>query len=330
MKKVVQLRIFGAGLRQKTVLAAVLMITALGSTGCERIRETYGRITGRASADDQAQAAIVYAVNTTSAVQGQIRDYFALSGDVIASSTVDAFSDAAGRVSSLFVHVGSRVRRDDPIAEVDPSRPGMEFVPSLVKAPVAGTIVALPAQLGMTVNQATPLARITGGDGLEIRLFVAERFISKVALNQLCEIILNAWPGEIFQGRIIELSPTLDPASRTMEIRVGVENHGGRLKAGMFAMVRIITEQKENAVKIPVMAMITRFGEQFIFVIDNSDPDAPVARRRNVVPGIIIDGVMEVQQGLAPDEEVVIRGQALLDDESRVNIIDRLTPLSVN
>ncbi|MCL2380946.1 MAG: efflux RND transporter periplasmic adaptor subunit [Treponema sp.] len=308
--------------RQGTALAAVLATAVLALSGCGR-----GAAGGRGGGD---QPEIVYAVNTTTAVQGRIRDYFALSGDVIAASTVDAFSDAAGRVSRLFVTVGSQVRLDDPIAEVDPSRPGMEFVPSLVRSPVAGTVVTLPAQLGMTVNQAFPMARVATDGGLEIRLFVAERFISQVALNQPGEIVLNAWPGETFHGNIIELSPVLDPVSRTMEIRVGVNDPGTRLKAGMFAQVRIITEQREGAVQIPAAAMVNRYGEQFIFVADYADPDAPVARRRDVVSGIMIDGVMEVQQGLAPGEEVVIRGQTVIYDGARINIVDRVQPLNVN
>jgi multidrug efflux pump subunit AcrA (membrane-fusion protein) len=306
-------------------LAAVttfLVIAIFGLTGCGR--------GGRGAGGAAAAEAIVYAVNITPAAQGRIRDHFALSGDVIAASTVDAFSDAAGRVSGLFVNVGSQVRQDDPIAEVDPSRPGMEFVPSLVTSPISGTIVALPAQLGMTINQAFPMARIATGDDLEIRLFVAERFISKVALNQPSEIILNAWPGEVFTGTIVELSPTLDPLSRTMEIRVRVDNPGTHLMAGMFAQVRIIIEEQENAVQIPAAAMVTRFGESFIFVVDESDPEAPVARRRDVLPGIIIDGVMEVRQGLSGGEAVVTQGQTVIYDGARINIIQRLLPLNVN
>jgi multidrug efflux pump subunit AcrA (membrane-fusion protein) len=284
---------------------------------------------GADDADEHAEEAVpVYAVNTTTAVQGHIRDYLALSGDIVAASTVDAFSDIAGRVSSLHVQIGSHVQRGALIAEVDPSRPGMEFVPSPVRAPVSGTVVALPAQLGMTISQAVPLVRIAGGGGLEIRLFVAERFISQVALNQQCEITLTAWPGEVFHGRVTELSPTLDPASRTMEIRVSIGDSGGRIRAGMFATVRIITEEKDNIVKIPMAAMVTRFGERFVFVVDGTNSEAPMVQRRVIVPGIMIDGVMEVQQGLAPDDEIVLRGMSLLDDGSRVNIIERYAPLS--
>jgi multidrug efflux pump subunit AcrA (membrane-fusion protein) len=306
----------------KAIWAAAAAILILSLSGCNR--------QGKKGPDAQPPAVQVFAVNTTTTVKGQIRDYLPLSGNIIASSTVDTYSDAAGKVSRLYVSVGSRVRKDDPIAEVDPSRPGMEFVPSVVKAPVSGTVVALPAQLGMTVSQAVPLARIAGGAGLEIQLFVAERFISKIALNQSCEITLDAWPGDVFRGSITEVSPTLDTASRTMEIRVAVENPGGRLKAGMFAKVRIITETKENIVKIPASTVVNRFGEMYVFGIDSSDPDAPVARKKIVVPGISIDGVLEVRQGLIPDEVIVIRGQTMIEDGSRINVIEHIAPLGVN
>jgi multidrug efflux pump subunit AcrA (membrane-fusion protein) len=301
---------------------ALLIITAF--SGCNR----------QTAASPQASGPIeapvpVFAVNTTAAVKGQIRDYLALAGDIVAGSTVDVYSDVAGKVSRLFVSVGSRVTKGARLAEVDPSRPGMDFLPGIVTAPLGGTIVALPAQVGMTISQAVPIARIAGNNALEIRLYVAERFVSKIALSQPCEISLDAWPGEVFRGTVSEVSPILDPASRTMEIRVNVDNPGSRLKAGMFAKVRIITERKDNIVKIPSAALIQRFGEDFLFVAvpDPANPGVTIAKKRLVVPGILVDGVLEVQQGLAAEEEVVIRGQSLLEDGARINIVDRVNAL---
>jgi multidrug efflux pump subunit AcrA (membrane-fusion protein) len=315
---------------KRAVLILVLILTILVFSGCDRIKETYGKIANRGLTEMQGPVAPVFAVNTTNAVLGQIMDYLALSGDIIASSTVDTYSDTAGKVSRLYVSVGNNVKKGDLVAAVDPSRPGMEFVPNLVRAPVEGTIVALPAQLGMTVSQAVPLARIAGGTGLEIRLYVAERFISKISLNQPCEITLDAYPGEVFRGSVSEISPTLDAASRTMEIRVNVDNSSSRLKAGMFAKVRIITEQKEKIVKIPVSAVVSRFGEQYVFVVDSIQGSNPFARKRTILGGISIDGILEVLEGLSPDEEIVIRGQTLLEDGSGINIIERISPLSAN
>ena len=308
----------------KIAVLSLLLLITLSLSGCKKEKDGPG---------GPAQVT-VFAVNTTTAVRGPIQDYIALSGDIIAGSTVDVYSDAAGKVAEVYVAVGQRVGRGDPIAAVDPSRPGMDFRWGVATAPISGTVVALPAQLGMTISQAVPLARISGGGAgsnaaLEIRLYVAERFISKMAMNLPCEITLDAWPGEIFQGSISEIAPTVDPASRTMEVRVNVNNPGSKLKAGMFAKVRLITERKDSIVKIPASAMLSRFGEQFVFSVDrdSEDPEQTVVVKKTVVPGILIDGVLEIQTGLAPDEEIVIRGQTLLEDGSRVNIVERLAPL---
>jgi multidrug efflux pump subunit AcrA (membrane-fusion protein) len=295
--------------------------------GCER--KNQDGPDGPPGSETERQVS-VFAVNTTTAVQGQIQDYIGLSGDIVAGSTVDAYSETAGRVARLHVVVGQRVNRGQIIATIDPSRPGMDFLMSDVTAPIGGTVVALPAQIGMTISQAVPLVRISGGNGLEIKLFISERFISKMALNLPCIVTLDAWPGEVFRGSISEIAPTVDPASRTMEVRVTVNNPGDRLKAGMFAKVRIITEIKDNIVKIPASAMISRFGEEYLYVVEK-DPENlehNIVRKRLVVPGILIDGVLEIQYGLAANEEIVARGQSLLEDGARVNIIERLAPIS--
>jgi multidrug efflux pump subunit AcrA (membrane-fusion protein) len=321
-----------AGMAKPSNFVSVLIISSLILTvlftGCERLKEAYSK----KDKTETEREVPVFAVNTIPAAKGQIQNYITLTGDIVAGSTVDVYSEAAGKVYDLHVSVGSRVSRGAPVATIDPSRPGMTFKHSVAAAPISGIVVALPAQVGMTISQAVPLARIAGGGALEIKLNVAERFISKMALNLPCEITLDAWPGEVFRGSINEISPTVDLASRTMELRVNVNNPGSKLKQGMFAKVRIITEQKDNIVKIPVQAAISRFGEQYVFAVeqDPKNPGITIVKKKDIVPGIIIDGIMEIQNGLMPDEEIVIRGQTLLDEGSRVNIIERLAPLSAN
>ena len=295
----------------KKILLLILAVFVF--SGCTKKQEA-----------EKAAEVPVFAVNTIRASQGQILDYISLSGDVKAGSTVDAYSDAAGKVTQIYVSVGQRVTRGQAVAAVDPSRPGMSFRESIAASPISGTVVSIPAQVGMTVNQAVPLVRIQGSGALEIQLHVAERFISKMALNLPCIITLDAWPGDVFQGSIHEISPTVDLASRTMQIRVNVSDTSSKLKQGMFAKVRIITEQKENIVKIPSSAMLSRFGENYVFVVEQG-PEHKIARKRIVVPGILIDGVLEIQSGLAPNEEVVARGQTLIDDGVRVNVIEQLS-----
>ncbi len=166
----------------------------------------------------------------------------------------------------LHVSVGSAVRKDQVIAEVDPSRPGMNFVPSPVKSPIAGTVISIPPSIGATIAQGVPVARVGRTDNLEIRTEVSERFISKMQVGLNALVRFAAYPGQTFPAKVTELSPVVDPVTRTMEVKLALVNPDPRIKSGMFAEVKIITERKEGVVKIPADAMVERFGVHYVFV----------------------------------------------------------------
>jgi len=242
---------------------------------------------------------------------------------------VDAYSDVSGKVTRHFVSVGQRVAKDQPLIEVDPSRPGMSYRAGVVKAPIAGTVTSLPMEVGSTIAPSVAAARIALTDSLELRTYVAERFVSKIRVGLAAEAALTAWPGEAFKAVVREVSPVLDPASRTLELRLGFRTPDPRLKAGMYATVKVITENKDSVVKIPAEAMVKRFGENYVFVVEK-DPektDVFVARKRIITPGILIDNILEVREGLSADEEIVVRGQTLLDEGVGVHVVTRRSPV---
>ena len=283
------------------------------------------------SADKTEEAITVFAVSTTVAVKGEIKDYLQLNGDIAARTTVDTFADTAGKLKSLYVKIGDTVRKDQIIAEIDPSRPGMTFASSPVKASISGTITQVPVQIGSTVAPNLPIAKISKMDELEVILYVAEKFISKMDVGLSAVIKTEAFPGELFAGSIRELSPVVDQSSRTMEIKLHLDDKTSGLKAGMFAEVKIITEEKKGIVKIPAEAMINRFGESYVFVIkeDAKVSDRWIVERRIVVPGLRIDNQLEIISGLLDGDEIVIRGQTLLEDGLFVKIVSTVEPLEI-
>jgi len=269
-----------------------------------------------------------FAVSTTLAVKGEIKDYLQLNGDIAAKTTVDTFADTAGKLKILYVKVGDTVQKDQVIAEVDPSRPGMTFAASPVKASISGTVTQVPIQIGSVVAPNFPIAKISKMDELEVILYVAERFISKMRIGLPAVIKTDAFPGEIFRGSISELSPVVDNISRTMKIKLKLEDPKSLLKAGMFAVVKLITEEKEDIVKIPAEALIKRFGENYVFVIkEDPSSDRQLAEKREVISGLRIDNQLEIIKGLDGGEEIVIRGQTLLDNNSPIKVISTITPI---
>ena len=109
----------------KTALAVIAC--ACLAAGTMLVLSSCSAAKKKAETQAAAPAQTVFAVETASVVRGQVRDYLALSGDIVASSTVDAYSDVAGKVTRHFVSVGQRVAKDQALIEVDPSRPGMSL-----------------------------------------------------------------------------------------------------------------------------------------------------------------------------------------------------------
>ncbi|MDY3939106.1 MAG: efflux RND transporter periplasmic adaptor subunit [Spirochaetia bacterium] len=285
----------------------------------------------------------IFAVKTAPAVTGEIQDYIKLSGEIITKVNVDAYADVSyGRIRQLLVDVGDYVRRNQIIAYVDPSTPGTVYNLSPVVAPISGYITFRNGQIGTTINSATPIYRI--GDLTQLRVLTStpERYVTKIFMNQKAEILLEAFPGKVFVARIAEISPVLDTESRTMDIWLEFTSSIKGFKPGMFGTVKLFTDYKNNVITLPVDTVVTRFNENFVFVvsdeeveIDNPDyisesktPGVPAkimqkkVERRIVEEGIRIDGYVEIVSGLNVDDEVVIEGQTQLDDDSLVRIVN--------
>jgi multidrug efflux pump subunit AcrA (membrane-fusion protein) len=313
--------------RKKIHFAVITLIVIFLLLGCSKETDSVSE----GSADKTEDPVTVFAVSTTLAVQGEIKDYLQLNGDIAARTTVDTFADTAGKLKSLYVKIGDTVRKDQIIAEIDPSRPGMTFASSPVKASISGTVTQVPVQIGSTVAPNLPIAKISKMDELEVILYVAEKFISRMDVGLSAVIKTEAFPGELFSGSIRELSPVVDQISRTMEIKLHLDDKTSGLKAGMFAEVKIITEEKKGIVKIPAEAMINRFGESYVFVIKEDDKvsDRWIVERRIVVPGLRIDNQLEIISGLLNGDEIVIRGQTLLEDGLFVKVVSTVKPLEI-
>lgn len=270
----------------------------------------------------------VFAVATTVAVRGELIDYIELSGDVEPRSTVDAYADTTGKLTKIYVNVGDYVKKGQVIAEVDPSRPGMDFVASPVKAPISGTVTALPMHLGATVVQSMPVAKIADLNDLQIVSYVAERFVSRVREGQKAVVTFSAFPGESFPAYIREISPVVDSSSRAMQIKLSFTGDTGMIKPGMFAVFKLITDDKKNVVKIPAGALSERDGKYYVYKI-KKEGDRIFAKRFMVMTGTRINGKVEILEGVSEGDEIVLEGINFLDDGSPVKIVKQIPPLPV-
>ncbi len=242
-----------------------IIILTICFTGCSK-KETESKKA------PNTKETTTFAVNITSVVKGEINDYLEMNGDVKSETEVDVYPDMTGKLVQLRVKIGDNITKNQIIADVDPSVPGMIYSLSPVKSTINGTVTDIPKKIGSTVSPQTAIVKAGVLNTIEINAYIAEKFIPKIKIGQPVVIRLDAYPDEEFMGHVSILSPVVDPQTRMMEVKIRPDRVDNRIKPGMFAKVRIVTERKNNIIKIPYECVVSRFGEDFVFVVDDALP----------------------------------------------------------
>jgi RND family efflux transporter MFP subunit len=173
-----------------------------------------------------------------------------------------------------------------------------------------------PVSAGMTVSVGTSITTISVIENLEISARIPEREVADLREGLKAEVMLQAYPAEVFAATVAHVSPVLDSASRTKLITLRFDRNDGRINAGMFARVRINTKNYPDVLAIPVEAVVNKHSIRAAYVTHNSR-----AELREIVTGVTIDGLVEIKSGLSAGEIVVIQGQQLLSDGAAVRVI---------
>lgn len=177
--------------------------------------------------------------------------------------------------------------------------------------PSGGVIDTLDVRPGMTLAMGQPLARIIGLGSVWLDAAVPEARIGDVRAGDGVTAELSAFAGERFFGRVQAILPTAQTESRTVTVRVELQNQGLRLRPGMFATVAL-NQGARIALLIPTEAII-RTGKRTLVMLAASDGRYHPAE---VQIGRESGGRTEILAGLAEGEKVVASGQFLLDSEA--------------
>ena len=264
------------------------------------------------------------AIRITPVVLGTVENSVILNGDVLSSAQVSIYPELGGKLTDLRVREGDRVNRGQVIAMVDPSRPGDSFFFSPVISTVSGAVLAIPVNIGDTLQANSVICVIGNLSNLRVETHVPERFSVNMRKGLPAQISFEAMPREIFSAEIDEISPVLDPASRTLRItlRLLPDSSGRvdpRIMAGMFATVSLVTNSRIDVPVIPRTALIHTYGNWIVFVVPE---DSNNARRREVTLGLESETMVEILSGLEPGDRVVSMGQNFLADGDPVRIVE--------
>lgn len=182
-----------------------------------------------------------------------------------------------------------------------------------VRAPISGVIATRHVQPGAQVAVGDPLFRITDTSVLLAYLHIPQTELGRVQATDTAVVRADAMPEAQFSARILRISPTVDSRTGTFRATAHIDNPEGRLAPGMFARFSIVCETRRNALVLPREAVVREDQDQVVYVVRDG-----AAERRSVTIGIESGGVAEILEGISAEDRVVITGQAVLRDGSRV------------
>ena len=234
-----------------------------------------------------------------------------LQGDVAAASG-DTRRSADDMLSSSRRRLAYWDVPADEIREVE--RSGQVRKTMTLRAPVGGYVLEKNVIAGQKVMAGEALYKVADLGTLWVEGEVFEQDMATVLLGAGVKTDFAAMPGEIRQGRISYIYPTLNPATRTVRVRVVLPNSDLKLKPGMYATIRIAGRARENVLTVPRSAVLSTGERSLLFVREANGQLAP----RVVTLGTTNDDRVEVLQGITAGEIVVASATFLVDAESNL------------
>ena len=188
---------------------------------------------------------------------------------------------------------------------------------SVLRSPVTGVITARNYDVGDMYAMAAPLFTVEQIVPVKLLVGVSESDYTKVKKGDKVEIVADALPGKVFEGKVRKIYPTIDPATRTFTVEIVVNNYKKELRPGMFARVTV-TFGTNNSVVIPDVAVVKQQGscERFVYILNE---DGTVTYQK-VVLGRRMGTEYEVLEGIPDGATIVTGGQIRLKDGIKVSV----------
>lgn len=188
---------------------------------------------------------------------------------------------------------------------------------STIRAPANGKILKRIAESNEIIAPGHPvfLFASTGSDWV-VRANLTDRDIVRVGMRDSAHVKFDAYPGEIFSGKISEIGTSADPYTGTYEVEIQMRRRPEKLVSGFIAKVDIYPEALEKQVVIPVESLIDGAGiTGYVMVLVDQQPE-----RRKIKIHRVNDNGIVVEEGLSPGEELIIEGAQYIKKGSRIKV----------
>lgn len=180
-------------------------------------------------------------------------------------------------------------------------------------SPANGYVNKLDIRAGAQVTATQSLFELASLDSVWILVDYPQSQANVVKIGSTIAATTASWPGETFQGKVSELLPNMDLATRTLKARIQLENPQQKLKPGMYLNVQSApTDNLAPVLAIPQEALLMSGNRNRVLLAEGNGHFKPV----EVSAGQTQDGWVEIKSGLSHGQLVVTSGQFLIDSEA--------------
>lgn len=295
----------------KRIIIAILAVAVVGFIGY-RASVNYK---AKKAAENRPVPEKIVPVQTTSAQTRSFVDTIKASGNVQADSEVTLYSKVPGKIARNDVKMGSVVTPGMTVAVVNRDEVGYQFNSYEVKSDVKGVVSRVLQNPGALVNPNTPLMTLVDIDVVKAVAAVDELKIRFVRMGQAVKVRLQAYPGEVFNARVTNISPVSNPANRTIEVEVSIPNASHRVKPGMYAEAEFEQGQHSGLV-LPIVSVVDRAGRKYVFAAAGGK-----AVMKEVTTGAVAGDMIEITSGLDGSETIVTTGADKLENNDKINVV---------
>ena len=198
-----------------------------------------------------------------------------------------------------------------------------------IVSPVDGFIGKRYLDPGAFASTNAPVASVVDIRTVRMVANLVERDMRRVPVGTPANVEVDAYPGEVFKGRVSRVAPVFDPSTRTAEIEIEVQNVDYRLKPGMYSRVQLTVSNRSDAITVPRNALVDLNGRTGVFVAaapekaegtrgGGGGPSAMVAKFVPVEVGIRDGDAIEITKGLDNGVRVITTGASAIKDGDRI------------
>jgi RND family efflux transporter MFP subunit len=206
-----------------------------------------------------------------------------------------------------------KARSDWQSARSAADRAAAELRYARLLAPTAGTVIRRDGEIGQLMTPGSPVFWLAVDSPPRVTADVDEEDIARVLPGQAVLIRADAFPGQVFQGRVHGITPKGDPTGRSYRVRIAIDG-GTPLRVGMTAELNIIVRRHADALLLPDGALV---GGDRVWVVRDGR-----LQSRRVGTGIRGERQVEITAGLSADDAVVAMPADDLRENAKVRVAD--------